>query len=92
MNTFSGNTSSSALSTAYDLPYTITSWSIVNKSGGSLAYSVSIIYGSTNIYIANGTLSSGGEFRVALTEEILLAGRQIYVLVNGSSDYYFSIK
>lgn len=91
MPVFSGNTSSSATSTAYAVPAKIISWSLVNKSGGSLTYSVAILYGSTNTYIANGTLSSGGEVRVTLTDIVLLIGRQIYVLVNGSTDYFFTI-
>lgn len=93
MPTFSGNTSSSATSTAYKLPAKIKAFSLVNKSGGAVDVNVSILYGSTNIWITelNKSLAANTAYRVDVADIVLPASHQIYVLVSGSCDYYFSI-
>lgn len=95
MPTFSGNTTTSATSAAYTSPATIISFSLVNKSGGAITVSASILYGSTNISImeSNKSLAANEAYRVDLTNIVLLPNHQIYILVSGGScDYYFSIK
>ena len=92
MPVFSGNTSTSAISTAFALPATIRSFSITNKSAGAVTVNASILLGSTNIWITplNVSLAAGEMYKG--TEEItLLIGEIIYVLVSGSCDYYFNI-
>lgn len=93
MPTFSGNTATSAASTAYKLPARIKAFSLVNKTGGAITVNVSILYGSTNIYIIelNKSLAAGAAYRVDVADILLPANRQIYVLTSGSVDYYFSI-
>ena len=93
MPKFAGNTSTSSLSTAYSDPVKIKSFSLVNKSGGAVLMNVSILYGSTNIAIIpiNKSVASG-EFYEDDKDILLLAGHQIYVLVNGSTDYYFTME
>lgn len=95
MPVFSGNTSTSATSTAYEIPSKIVSYSLVNKSGGAVLVNVSILYGSTNIWLPpslNKSLAAGEAYVYSGESITLLAGRTIYVLVNGSVDYYFSIE
>lgn len=92
MAVFSGNTSTSALSTAYNIAAKIKSFSLVNKSGGSLTVSVSIILGSTNTSIYSGTIDSGETYVHNGGKIKILKEAQVYVLVNGSCDYYFSIE
>lgn len=94
MSTFSGNTSTSATSTAYKLPAKIKAFSLVNKSGGAITVNVSILYGSTNIWLTelNKSLAAGAAYRVDVADILLPMSHQIYVLVSGACDYYFSIE
>lgn len=95
MPVFSGNTTTSATSTAYEIPATIKSYSLVNKTGGAVTVNVSILYGSTNITIPpslNKSLSAGEAYVYSGESITLLAGRTVYLLVSGSVDYYFSIE
>jgi hypothetical protein len=91
MPVFSGNTSTSAASTAANIETTIKSFSLSNKSGGAITISVSVISGSTNILITplNHSLAAG-EMYEDDKDIRLLPYSQIYVLVSGSCDYYFS--
>lgn len=93
MPVFSGSTSTSATSTAYAIPSEIKSFSVTNISGGVVTLNVSIIYGSTNILISpyNYSLASDGIYEDSKGIK-LLADHQIYILVDGSCDYYFSIE
>lgn len=89
---FSGNTSTSALSDAKNIASRLKSFSLVNKSGGSITVSVSILYGSTNISIYSGDIDAGAAY-VHTGEEIgILKERRIYVLVSGACDYYFTLE
>jgi len=93
MPAFEGNTSSSAISTAYTIPVEIKSFSLVNKTGGAITANVSILYGSTNISIIplNKSISANDYF--SDTRRILIpTGYQIYVLVSGNCDYYFTLE
>ena len=92
MAVFSGNSATSATSTAYDIPKKIKSLSLVNKTGGAITVNASIFYGSTNIWITpyeHPLAANQGYFDDK--EIIIPAGYQIYVLVSGSTDYYFTL-
>ena len=92
MPSFFGNTSTNATSTAYDNPYKITYYNIVNKSGGSVTINVGILYGSTfSIVPYNLVLNSGDAF-FSDDKELVLAGHQIFLTTTGSVDYYFSLE
>lgn len=93
MPQFAGNTSTSASSTPYNIPAKIKSFSLVNKTGGAITVNVSILYGSTNISIIpmNKSLAVNEAYIYSGEEILLLAERQIYVLVSGSCDFFFSI-
>lgn len=92
MPVFSGNTSSSATSTAYDNPVLIKSFSVTNKTASGVTVSVSILYGSTNTMITplNITVAPNEIFEDS-KGILVLPGRQIYVLVSGDCDYYFTL-
>lgn len=95
MSVFSGNTTTSATSTAYEIPAKIVSYSLVNKSGGAVLVNVSVLYGSTNIWLPpslNKSLAAGEAYVYGGEAITLLAGRTIYITVDGSLDYYFSIE
>lgn len=91
MPVFKGTTSTSAVSTAYDISAEIKSFSIVHKGGGSAAnINVSILFGSTNTYIYSGSLASGATYTDDVMR-LLPAGYMIYVLSDHEVDYYFTI-
>lgn len=94
MPIFAGNSATSAVSTAYNISSKIKSFSLVNKTGGAITVNVSILYGSTNISIIpmNKSLAVNEAYIYTGEEITLLAGRRIYILVNGSCDYFFSIE
>lgn len=90
MPTFEGNTSTSAVSTAKNIPATIISFSLVNKTNGTITVSVSLLFGSSNIYIYSGTIAANATYTDS-TKRILPTGDVLYVLTTGSLDYFFSI-
>lgn len=94
MPTFAGNTSTSATSSSYDNAVEINSFSLVNKTGVAVTVNASVLYGSTNIWLTplNKSLAAGEAYIYSGEPITLLPGRSIYVLVNGSTDYYFSIQ
>jgi hypothetical protein len=91
MSVFAGNTSSSAISDSYDIATDIKSFSLVNKTGGTINVTVSILYGSTNVSVYKGQLSANGSYRDDVPQR-LLKERTVYVLTDGSLDYYFTIE
>lgn len=93
MPNFKGNTATSALSTAYEIPAMIKQYRLVNKTGGAITVNASILFGSTNISITpyNKSLGSGEVYIVEDANIMLAAGEQIYVLTTGSLDYHFTI-
>jgi type II secretory pathway component PulF len=92
MPVFSGSTSTSASSSPYNLAAFIRSFSISNKSGSALTAVVSVLYGSTNTEIIRTSIEAGETYVSPGNPITLAAERTIYVLVNGSCDYYFSIE
>ena len=94
---FSGSTSSTVDSTASSNATDIISFTISNKSGVAATVSVGIFYGSSLTYIlyneplaAQGTATcnyvySGDKIRV-------LPDYRIFVSVNASCDFYFTIQ
>lgn len=89
---FKGNTATNATSTANTIPTSIVSFSIANKTGGSVTASVGILYGSTFYIIYNQSLTSGTSYVYTGNPITVPANNQIYVNVSGSCDYYFSIE
>lgn len=93
MPVFSGNTSTSALSTVYNNPVKIKSFNITNKTGVAININVSVLYGSTNIWLTElDKQVAAGAFYENNKEILIRSGSRIYVLVNGSADYYFTLE
>jgi len=92
MPIFSGNTSTNATSTAYDIPYNIKYFSVSNKAGVAVIVNVGILYGST-VYITPYNMTLGaGETLYFNDYVLLLQGRQIYLSTTDSVDYYFNFE
>lgn len=90
---FKGTTSTSATSTAANIPSYITSFSIANKTGGTITASVLIYYGSTGAYILYAyNISTNSAFIYTGDRITVQANYSIVVSVSGSADYYFSIE
>lgn len=92
MPVFQGNISGIAISSSYDIPAKITSFSIANKTGGSVTVSVAIVVGSVNRNILYNYSIAAGQSYVYSGEPILfLPATVIGVTTSGSCDYYFTI-
>jgi hypothetical protein len=94
MPIFSGSTSTSANSTSYAIPYKIKSIRLVNKTGGAITANVSLLYGSTNIWITplNKSISANDYYVYDPVDIDLPPSYIIHVLVNGSCDYTISLE
>lgn len=92
MPIFFGNTNASVTSTAYDIVSTIVSFTLANKTGGSITASVGVLYGSTFYFLYNKSISTGDSYIYLGAPIDIPATYQIYVSVSGSCDYYFTIE
>ena len=93
MPVLSGNTSGSINLVGYNIPSTIESFSIVNKSGGTVSVTIYISDGEGNdiaITALNYSLSAGQAY-VRKTPIIVLPNNNIYIVTSGEIDYYFTI-
>ena len=91
MPTFYGNVTGGIASSSFSNPAKIESYSLVNKSGGSITAVVAILYGSTNTYIYSDTILTGESYIYSGKPILLPKDYKVYVLVSGSTDFYFSI-
>ena len=92
MPVFEGNTSGSIASIAKNIPAKIISYSLVNRTGGSITVSVLIIPdGGTPVYVWSGSIAANST-QSDDKDIILLKGYQILIITSGSVDYYFSIE
>lgn len=95
MPVLKGTISGSIKSTAYNLPCTIKSIGVWNRTGGAIVVNLGITdengvdryFKSYNL----AALSSAGSSDLALTNIIVLANWQILVVASGSCDYYITI-
>ena len=94
MPVFQGNISGSIKSSALNLPSTIKSFSLVNKTGGAITVTVYIgLSDSTNRAVTPLSLSlAAGEAYISDTERKVLSSYYILLVVSGSTDYYFCIE
>jgi hypothetical protein len=90
---FKGNTSTSATSTAVNIPQRILSFSLVNKSGGAITVNAGVLYGSTIMFAPlNSALAAGEAYIYSGNPITLEADHQVYVEATGSCDYYFTLE
>ena len=93
MPVISGNTSGSIASVAYDIPSTIMSWSLTNKTGGAITANLVVTpgFGQTPVYVWSGSIAANST-QIDDKPIKLLSDYQILIIVSGSTDYYFSIE
>lgn len=94
MPVFQGNTTGSIRSSAKNLPSSIKSFSLVNKSAGAITVTVYISSAdSAEIAITPLSLSLDvGEAYISDVERKMLSSYYIVLVVSGSCDYYFVIE
>lgn len=92
MPVFKGTTSGSITSSALNIPSTVKSYTLTNKTGGALSVTVAIVepnvsttYIRTESVAANSTVYGSDEI-------VLKSGFYILVIASGEFDYYFSIQ
>ena len=92
MPVIEGNTSGSIASVAYNIPSTIVSWFLSNKTGGSVTVSLIIVPdGGTPVTLWSGAIATATTEKSDIPVK-LLAGYQIIITTTGSLDYYLSIE
>lgn len=94
MPVFSGNTTGSILQVAYNIPSTSMSFSLVNKSGGSITVNLYISNGvGTDVSIVPSNLTLDDGDTVYSDSNIrIIAGSSIFITTSGSLDYYISLE
>ena len=93
MPVLKGNTSGSINLVGYNIPSTIESFSIVNKSGSSVTVTVYISDGDgSDVAITALSYSlSAGQAYVRKNPIRVVPNNYIYIVTSGSIDYYFTI-
>jgi len=89
-----GNTSTTAVITGYNIPATILSLILSNRSGSAITVSVSVC--EPTVY--PGVFITGDQFTINAQEAYIsnvpikiMPNQEIYIETSGSLDYYFSI-
>lgn len=94
MPVFEGNTTGSIRSSAKNLPSSIKSFSLVNKTAGSITVTV-YISPTDGSEVAITPLSvplDAGEAYISDVERKVLKDYYIVIITSGSCDYYFTIE
>lgn len=87
----SGNTSGSIASIGLNIPATIASWSLVNKTGGSITASVVIIpEDASPVYVWSGSIAANATQDSDKPINLPTMWR-VLIVVSGSTDYFFSL-
>jgi hypothetical protein len=93
MPILAGNTSGSIQSVAYKNPCKIVSFTLVNKSGGSISVNVFIDTGqAVHVIPMNSLVQISGAYIYSGEPIYLLANHSIAVLTTGAVDYYFTLE
>jgi uncharacterized protein YdaL len=93
MPVFQGNTSGSVYSVARNIPCSVVSYRLYNKTGGSITVQVTIVAYSQRVEttVANMTLTTGQVYEDSVLLKVPV-NASIHVISSGSVDYYFSIQ
>lgn len=93
MPVLQGNTTGSIAGIPYNIPSEIKSFSLTNKSGGSITVTVSIASNNTGTRVDICSVSINTlETYINNTPILMLSEYTIYLVTSGSVDYYFSIE
>lgn len=88
-----GNTSSSAQSVIFETPVSVKSYSLVNKSAGSLTVTAGAILGSTLVLFCSKILTANDSYQYIGNDVLIEKGYSVFVTASGASlDYYFFIE
>ena len=92
MPTLSGNTTGSIAGIPYNIPATISSFYLTNRTGGSITVTVAISSNETgqNVYLFSQAIAANDTYKSDVPV-LLLAGFTILIITSGSLDYFFSI-
>lgn len=97
MPLLSGNTSGSIMSTGYNIPCTIKSFSLYNKTAGSVTASLAVVVSGSERYVYQATLAALGSADSSyyqLTDIHVPADCQILIITNAGGlgiDYTVTI-
>jgi hypothetical protein len=94
MPVLSGNTTGSIAGEVYNIPATIRSFVLTNKTGGSITVTVAIIEQGTNNTVVSvaPTVIAANDTYTSDVPILMRAGFTIYISTSGSLDYYFTIE
>jgi hypothetical protein len=94
MSVISGNISGSIKNVSYNIPCTIQSFSLWNRSGGSVVVNIGIVQLGVDRYVYSANLAAVGTTGSSVIETPNIKvpkDCQILIVASGSVDYYFSI-
>ncbi len=87
-----GNTTGSIRSIALNIPSTIVSHSLTNRTGGSITVSLGVFTPTGHeIYFWSGTIATVAT-QISDIPIKILNDYQILLIVSGSCDYYFTLE
>ena len=87
-----GNTTGSIRSIALNLPSTIVSHSLTNRTGGNITVSLGVFTPTGHeIYFWSGAIATGTT-QISDIPIKILNDYQILLIVSGSCDYYFTLE
>ena len=87
-----GTTSGSIMSTAYNIPCVIESFSVYNKTGGAVVVKVGIVVSGSERYMFNINLAAVGTATSSYYESIKVpASAEIIIVTSGEIDYVVTI-
>lgn len=89
MPVLSGNTSGSIACQTFDIPVTIKSIRVVNRTAGAITTSILINDGQER-YIKTFSLAANASGEDDI-ETRVIAGWQIIIITGGSTDYYITV-
>ena len=88
-----GTTATTYNSASINMASKIVSFSLANKTGGTVTASIGIFYGSTITYIIyNKSIATADSYIYTGNEITIPKNYQIFINVSGSTDYYISIQ
>ena len=89
-----GTTSGSIMSTAYNIPCVIQSFSVFNKTGGAIVVKVGIVVSGSERYMFNVNLAAVGTATSSYYETTNIkvpASAEIIIVTSGEIDYVVTI-
>lgn len=86
-----GTTSGSIMSTAYNIPCVIESFSVYNKTGGAVVVKIGIVVSGSERYMFNINLEEDTSSYYESTNIKVPASAEIIIVTSGEIDYVVTI-